>query len=243
VLRVKQFLDSGVEYQVKIYVSDLAHIPDIKSDCLAQVWYHFRREGIGIPVPVRELRRPAARKAVSGVSDDAVLARLRSVPFFAGIPAELLAMLARSAVIEDYGAGESVVRVGEPGDTCYVVDSGRLAVLVGDGREERSVAVLERDALFGEMSLLTGEPRTATVRVIDDARLVAVAAPALRGALARSPELTQSLAEAATLRKEGLTHARAELDAHAKERVREGAKNLGALIRRFFRLTDEPPPR
>jgi len=237
VLRVKQFVDSGVEYQVKFWVTDLAKIPDIKSDCLAQIWYHFRREGIEIPYPVRELRRPAGR-AVGRVSDDAISTRLRSAPFFAGLSDDLLALLARSAVMEEYGAGEAVVRVGDAGNTCYVVDTGRLAVLVTDGRAEREVAVLETGALFGEMSLLTGEPRTATVRVLDDARLVALAAPAVRGALARSPELTHALAEAAALRKEGLTQARSELDAHARERVREGAKNLGTLIRRFFRLTE-----
>jgi len=241
VLRIKQYLDSAIEYQVKIYLSDAAAIPDIRSDCYIQIWYHFRREGIAIPHPIRELHRPRRRGEI-GLAGDAILARLRSVPFFSGIPDDLLALLARSAVMEEYGAGESVVRAGEPGDTCYVVDSGRLSVLVSDGREERAVAGLEAGALFGEMSLLTGEPRSATVRVVDDARLVTIAAPAVRSALARSPELTQALAEAATLRKEGLTSARAALDAHAKERVREGAKNLGALIRRFFRLTDEPPP-
>jgi small-conductance mechanosensitive channel/CRP-like cAMP-binding protein len=240
VLRVRQFMDSGVEYQVKIFLSDLASVPDIKSDCLAQIWYHFRREGIEIPYPVRELRRPTGRPEVR-VSDDVLHQRLRDAPFFAGIPDDLIGMLARSAIMEEYGAGESVVRAGDPGNTCYVVDRGRLAVLVSDGREERQVAVLETGALFGEMSLLTGEPRTATVRVIDDARLVSLAAPALRSALARSPELTQALAEAAVRRKEGLTQARAEFDSHARDRLREGTKNLGALIRRFFRLTDEPP--
>lgn len=241
VLRVFKFADSGVEYQVKIFLSDAPALPDVKSDCLAQIWYHFRREGIEFPYPVRELRRRSAPGGAPAEGGPA-LPRLRAVPFFAALPEGLLQSLAAGATKEEYGAGESVVRQGEPGDTCYVVDRGRLSVLVTDGREEKEVAVLSEGALFGEMSLLTGQPRTATVRVIDDARLLSIGAPSLRAALEKSPALAHDLAEAATLRREGLLEARAELDTHARARVREGAKNLGELIRRFFRLPNGHGP-
>jgi small-conductance mechanosensitive channel/CRP-like cAMP-binding protein len=238
ILRVHKFVDSGVEYQVKIFVSDVASVPDIKSDVSAQIWYHFRREGIEIPYPVRELRRTS--RVAGGPDGNQSLARLRSVPFFAELPEDLVVALARDAMAEEYGAGEAIVRQGEPGDTCYVVDRGRLAVLVTDGQREQQVAVLGTGALFGEMSLLTGEPRSATVRVLDDARVLSIGSRALQGALQKAPEFAQHLAETATLRREGLLGAKATLDAAARTRVREGSKNLGELIRRFFRLPNGP---
>jgi CRP-like cAMP-binding protein len=125
-----------------------------------------------------------------------------------------------------------------------VIESGSVAVLVSDGPASRQVAVLEAGDLFGEMSLLTGEPRAATVRAIEDAKLVRLGASSLKDVLTRSPDLANRLAEAATLRREGLAQARASLDESARARVEAEKRRLGELIRRFFRLheADAPPP-
>jgi CRP-like cAMP-binding protein len=231
-----------VEYQVKIWLSDLGRIPDIKSDCLAQIWYHFRREGIEIPLPVREIRRGRAAAAASETAaageGASALGRLRSVPFFAALPEDLLLALSAGATVREFGGGERIVRQGDHGDSCYVVDSGRAAVLVGEGPGERQVAVLEPGSLFGEMSLLTGEPRSATVRAQGDVRLLMLSAPALKQALEKSPRLASDLAEVATLRKEGLLEARARLDADARAHVLAASRGLVDAIRRFFKLPD-----
>jgi hypothetical protein len=61
--------------------------------------------------------------------------------------------------------------------------------------------------------------------------------------LAKAPELAMRLAEAATLRREGLQHAKAALDAGARARVEAEKRRLGEAIRRFFRLHDAPGAR
>jgi CRP-like cAMP-binding protein len=121
-----------------------------------------------------------------------------------------------------------------------VVDAGRLGVLLEDRGTVRSVATLGPGDLFGEMSLLTGEERSATVRTLSDARLVEVEAGALREALQMAPDLATHLAEGVTRRREGLVEARAAMSAEAKARLNEGTFRLGELIRQFFRL---PPGR
>ena len=246
ILRVHRYADSGIDYQVKVWLSDLPHIPDIRSECLAQIWYHFRREGIEIPYPVRELRRGRAAAAVSdseGAGEGAsTLGRLRSVPFFAALPEDLLLALSAGATVREFGAGERIVRQGDHGDSCYVVDRGRAAVLVAEGSGERQVAVLEPGSLFGEMSLLTGEPRSATVRAQGDVRLLMLSPPALKQALEKSPRLASDLAEVVTLRKEGLLEARARLDADARAHVLAASRGLVDAIRRFFRLPEGESP-
>ena len=241
-LRVRAFGDSSIEYEVKIWLTDIAGLNDIKSDARIQIWYHFRREGIEFPYPVRVLRRAVPGGSSAEGDAKAVLARLREVPFFQALPDDLIGLLARDAGFVDFGAGERVVQQGEAADACYVVDSGRLAVLVSDAAYERQVAVLEEGALFGEMGLLTGEPRSATVRALCDARLVVVGPSSLRSALERSPDLAHRLAEAVTLRKEGLLEARADLDAQARARVDAGTRRLREVIKRFFRLPELPSP-
>jgi small-conductance mechanosensitive channel/CRP-like cAMP-binding protein len=247
--RVRAFGDSGVEYEAKVWMDDVGARDDILSDLRVQIWYHFQREGIEFPYPVRELRRRAAAVEPSEGRARAVFERLRSVPFFGALPQDVLALLARDASLVRYGAGERVVLQGEPGDACYVVDDGKLAVLIAEGRTEQQVAVLSTGDLFGEISLLTGEPRAATVRAIGDARLVVVGSSSLRTALERSPELATRLAEVATLRREGLLEARVALDAAARARVDAQSHRLRELIRRFFKLPDAtgaapvvPPP-
>lgn len=240
-LRVVKFAESGIDYQVKFWITDIAGLNDIRSDVMIQIWYHFQRDGIEFPYPVREVRRRAALTTPAEVEAKAILGRLRSVPFFQALPDDLIGVLARDAAFVAYGAGERVVQQNDAADACYVVDAGRLAVLISDGHHERQVAVLEDGALFGEMGLLTGEPRTATVRALDDARLVVVGSSSLRTTLEKSPELAQRLAEAVTLRKEGLLEARAGLDAQARARVDAGAKRLREVIKRFFRLPEPAP--
>lgn len=241
-LRLRHFADSAVEYEAKVWMDDVGAKDDILSDLRVQIWYHFQREGIEFPYPVRELRRRTEAKEPPEAKARAVFDRLKSVPFFGALPEDVLAVLARDASIVRFGAGERVVLQGEAGDACYVVDDGKLSVLIAEGRTEQQVAVLSTGDLFGEISLLTGEPRAATVRAIGDARLVVVGSSSLRTALERSPELATRLAEVATLRREGLLEARVALDAAARARVDAQSHRLRELIRRFFKLPDATPP-
>lgn len=68
-------------------------------------------------------------------------------------------------------AGETLFRAGDPGDALYIVSAGRVEVLDGSGR---SIARLGEGHAFGEMALLTGSPRTATVRAVADTDLLAI---------------------------------------------------------------------
>ncbi len=244
VIRLQRFNESGVDYEAKLWITDVASAPDIRSDARVQVWYHFRRAGIEIPVPVREVRQRAPAAADPKGERAAAFARLRTVPFFAALPEDLIERLAEGATLRDYAKGEAVCRQGQAGDTCYVVDTGSVAVSIGDGRDaERQVAEMGAGSLFGEMSLLTGEPRSATVRAREDTRLLGIGADTLRAALERAPELALRLAEVATLRKEGLLEARAQLDAAASARVKASTHRLSDLIVRFFRLPTDGKPR
>jgi CRP-like cAMP-binding protein len=236
-LRLWKFGDSSLEYEVKFWMTDVSRKDDIRADANAAIWYHFTRAGIGFPYPVREIRRlPTATSQTAEHAADVARERLRTVPFFRTLPDELLDGLARGATLETFGGGERVVVQGDPGDSCYVIDVGSAEVLIQEGDSERRVATFVPGDLFGEMSLLTGEPRSATVRTMGDVRVVRMGADSIREALQRSPELATSLAEAAALRREGLAEARTGIDTEARARVADRTKKLSLLIRRFFRL-------
>lgn len=242
IVRLSKFGESNLEYQVKIWLTDIARIPDILSDARIQIWYHLRRAGIALPVPAREVRRGHGPDVERALTPEVVRERLAGAALFHGLPADALDVLARGAHPVEFAAGERVVRQGTPGRSCYVVDAGRLGVLLEERGTVRSVATLGPGDLFGEMSLLTGEERSATVRTLSDARLVEVEASALREALEMAPDLATHLAEGVTRRREGLVEARAAMSAEAKARLTEGTFRLGEMIRQFFRLPPGRPP-
>jgi CRP-like cAMP-binding protein len=69
-------------------------------------------------------------------------------------------------------AGRAVFIAGEPGDGCYWVDQGLLKVsVISDSGGERILAILGEGTVFGELSVLDGGPRSATVAAVKDSRL------------------------------------------------------------------------
>ncbi len=90
---------------------------------------------------------------------------LDALPLFAELPAEVLADLAGRVQLRNYAPGAVIVRQGARADAFYVIRSGRVDVVVQHpGDRERRVRRLGRGMAFGELGLLRGAPRAATVR-------------------------------------------------------------------------------
>lgn len=85
---------------------------------------------------------------------------LAQVPLFAGMPPRFLKRLADKMDEQRFMEGASVVRQGEPGDTFYVIVEGEAKVKDANGR---TLSRLIPGDFFGEISLMDGGPRTATV--------------------------------------------------------------------------------
>lgn len=91
-------------------------------------------------------------------------------------------------------AGQTLLRQGEPGDALYLVVSGRLRAYVRDSEgTERAVRDMGRGQLIGEISLITGEPRSATVVAVRDSVLARLDAAAFDGLQASSPALSRAI--------------------------------------------------
>ena len=109
-----------------------------------------------------------ARAMIAAVDEQAAL--LREVPLFASLPDARLHELAALARPVSLRAGAVLFERGDPGDALYVIRHGRLEVVV-DGAVVREAG---RGEVLGELALLTGEPRNATVRARRDSELYAV---------------------------------------------------------------------
>lgn len=211
-------LNAGsVVYEVTFAVRDDAP-PDIRSRALTRMWHAMQRDG-----------HLFGKRTESG-HPEVALAALDATPLFVQLPEDMKEEMASGAEIELWDAGERVVEQGSSGDSCFIVRRGRLGVHVSNGQKDVHVATLQQGDLFGEMSLLTGEPRWATVQVEEDAELVRFHATALKTALHRSPELVQLLAETVASRRDQLLEARELLEQHP-------SSTLPDSIRTFMKLS------
>ena len=105
--------------------------------------------------------------------------RLTHLPIFAGLPAARLDTAIQRVGVRPVRAGELIVREGEHPDRFYVIAQGRFAVTqAGTDAQERLLRTLGPDDVFGEIGLLTGKPRTATVTAETDGTLLELEGPA-----------------------------------------------------------------
>jgi CRP-like cAMP-binding protein len=116
------------------------------------------------------------------------------LPLFTGVPELRLATALSSAKPLRVRAGDMVVRQGEPADRFYVILGGEFHVSQGEtGSAHRHLRTIGRDDVFGEIGLLTGAPRTATVTAATEGRLLALEADDFLELVSAAPDLRPRL--------------------------------------------------
>lgn len=126
---------------------------------------------------------------------------LARVPLLAGLETTELERISQVAVPRSFPKGARVFHEGDESDACYVVRSGEVRVTRehSDGRAI-ALATLGPGEIVGELAMLDGEVRSASVEALSDVELLAVAARDMRGLLERNPEITAKLVVALTRR-------------------------------------------
>lgn len=108
--------------------------------------------------------------ALTVPSNDARIRHLQRVPLFSGFDEEELRRVAELSRIVEVPAGTAVTQMGEPGDSFFLIIDGTVTVRTPLG----AASQLQPGDFFGEMSLLDGEPRSATIVATTDLRLLIV---------------------------------------------------------------------
>lgn len=126
---------------------------------------------------------------------------LRAVPLFSELSAPELERIAQVAVPRSFPADTRIFQEGDPGDSCYIVRTGSCRVTREhpDGRAI-TLANLGPGAIFGELAMLDGEARSASVEATEQTELLALPAGDLRALLREHPEMGEKLIVALTRR-------------------------------------------
>jgi small-conductance mechanosensitive channel/CRP-like cAMP-binding protein len=239
---LESYGESAIQYRLRVWTREVDHLLRFADGVNSRIWYQLQREGLSIPFPIRtvELHDMAAERAEREAAERArCLARIDGVALFAALAPEHRERLAAAARRLHYDDGERLVEEGEPGDSLMVIDRGRVriskrAVDPGSGSGVL-LATLGEGEFFGEMSLLTGEPRSATVVGLGGCEVLVLDREAVAPLLAVDPAVAETLSR--------LLAARVEATAASLESRRErDAKALpeetdsGPLLRRIRAL-------
>lgn len=230
VVRIRNLGESGVDYEVKYWLTDYAKYNDTDALVRQRIWYAFRRAGLSFAFPTRTLHveRPM-RTGAPGGDDSAVVERLSAVDIFAPLSAEETAMLARAAVSHVFAPGEMVIRAGDAGASMFVVHKGRVSVQVSEAGYSRSVATLNEGDFFGEMALFTGEPRAANIVALEETEVLEIGHDAMKKVFDTNPDLVESLSFIIAERRKGLVP-----QANADDEEEDESAGIIWAVKRFF---------
>jgi small-conductance mechanosensitive channel len=193
------FGESGIVYRVRFWSRQVGGITRLLAEVRSRVWYELKRQGFTIPFPLRTVEYASSRELAE---EQAAAHRRRGEELFArvqvlaALPVEVRAQLAEKATLRHYDAGEELVVEGDQGGSLFVLARGQVSVSKSGseiGTTSVSLAMLGPGECFGEMSLLTGAPRSATVTAQDAVEALVLDRDALAPILHGDPTLADTL--------------------------------------------------
>jgi CRP-like cAMP-binding protein len=198
------------------------------------------RHGLGIPFPRRivEVRRDQRRETAQREIEHRTAA-LAAMDLFASLTDTERASLAGELATSMYVADEIVFRAGDPADSLYLLVQGEIDVVVEDPKGVRhKLATLQSPAYFGEMGLLLGQPRAATVVAAGEALCYRLDKKGFDAIIRARPELAEMLAKVLAERQAANDATLQALDAEARTRQKVGrTKELVRKIQQFFGIS------
>ncbi len=232
--------DSYAHYQARYWLDDLGPDDPTDSAVRTRIWFALRRAGISMSIPASSVflthETPEREERKAEREQAQRMRALAKVDLFDVLTDEQRVTLAEQLQFTPFAAGEAVTREGENDDGLFMIVEGEAAVRIGKGRDMREVARLGAGEFFGEMSLMTGEARTASVVAASDLLCYRMSKAAFHAVLQGAPAIAEEVAEVLTMRKAGLSAARDEHETDRKKRMEASKRDLASRIRGFFGL-------
>ena len=245
----KEMRESYATYAVRYWINDLASDDPTNSRVRARIFTALRRAGIPLAVPAQtmflEVQDESRRERHTKREVGQRLAALKTMTLFRHLTEDELLTLAAGMSQVIYTAGEVITRQGAVAHWLYVLTSGKVQVRAhvdhdGAGpvpEQVKAIATLDAPDFFGEMGLMTGEPRIADVVALTDVECFRLGKETFERVLLDRPAIVNELSETLALRRVNLIAKRDGLDdeqrlsRHVSERDRivEGIKGFFGL--------------
>ena len=226
------FSDSAVNYELKACIYDeYLRRTATETELYSSVWYTFKREGIKIPYSIREIVRP---KDLLETPHVILKSYFQNVEFFNTLKDEDFDELQKISKLKTYGKNEFIFLQNDPGDSFFIIKSGKVCIVL----EDRELACLKEGDFFGEMSLLTGNPRNASVKANEDTEVFVIEKDDFKELIKKNENLFNNVLDFLTKREEGQIKFKKDLndDKHKHENTEDVKKTIFKKLVNFFEI-------
>ena len=243
-VRLIEYGDFAITYRIRFWLDNFPRYMEIEDDVMTSIWYYFKRNDIVIPFPIRNVSMKTVdpeREKKARVDELKALAQfIDDIPILDPLTPKELLKLAEKVKLHTYAAGEALTRQGDEGDEFFIVKSGEVKVSVAEGRREAEIGRFGEGYFFGEMSLLTGERRAATITALVDTDAVVIDKAAFNEILRKKPSIAEAMSKVIEKRKKQIADKALDED-EVKEAVEEvdneySAEKILKRIKNFFEL-------
>ena len=243
------FKESYCLYAARYWLTDLAKDDPTDSLVRCRIYFALQRAGIPLSVPaltafVKEHDQVRAKlHHEREISERLSALNLAQVDLFREMNDEERHKLAERLRLAPFMKGELITRQGAEAHWLYILTKGSGEVIVSTDRGvHKTVAILHAGDFFGEMSLLTGEPRSASLKALEDSECYRLDRQAFEDILHGRPEIAHYLSELLARRKVEIEAVRNDLDAAARAAMLEGQQqSIFDKIHKLFGLSLTTP--
>ncbi|MCI0488025.1 MAG: mechanosensitive ion channel family protein [Blastocatellia bacterium] len=227
------FKDSYCYYAARYWLTDLAADDPTDSVVRTRIYFALKRAGIPLSIPAQSLfvtEESEERKGLKHRREiDNRLRAVTGVELFHTLNEDERRLLAERLLPTPFTKGEALTRQGAEAHWLYIMTKGTADVRISvDGLQPRSIATLGAGDFFGEMSLMTGEKRSATVIALEDVECYRLDKDAFHDILLERPEIAEHISHILARRRMEYEAARDGLDSEAK------ASRMGTAQRDIF---------
>lgn len=238
-VQLMDFGESWARYAVRYWLTDLAVDDPTDSVVRQRIFYALTRAGMTLAIPAQALfvtkESPKRRALKAEETAQRQRAAIENVDLFAKLPEEERRHLAQSLEYSPFTKGEALTRQGAKAHWLYIIEHGDCAVRVEVDGIQREVSTLHDGDFMGEMSLLTGEKRSATVIALSEVQCWKLGREHFRHLMQRRPEMAEEVAETLAARQVELDRVRENLSQEAAARkLDERTHDLADRIKSFF---------
>jgi small-conductance mechanosensitive channel len=186
---------SSIIYELKYFFKDLSKKNPILSEINRKAWYAFKRVGIEIPFPIRDVY--LKKEPEPALKSEDIIRLLKNNELLNTIDETQLQNLTKGIDIMVFGQGEMVIREGETGHYFYLILSGEVEIL----KSNKVMHRLGVNEYFGEFALFTGEMTTADVKASKECTFLTISSEKFRETIKMNTDIARKLSEVIAVRR------------------------------------------
>lgn len=196
-VRIWNLGDNGIDWEVKYWITNYRKHNDTDALIRQRIWYAFQRENLDFAYPTRTIytAKQSEEDEIFVETADEICERINNVPIFAPLSNEETKRIADNCSVRVFAPEEPIIEMGQSDKSMFIVHRGIVNVQIKENGIQKTISTLRAGEFFGEMSLFTGEPRTADVVAETETQVLEIQPNILKPILETNPELVRIIGE------------------------------------------------